>query len=144
MKKVITLIVTLLLAFCIVPTMLANLTITDFNGVGSDVVEVYYRGAPGNPVGSYFDGTVELFFEQSGDKVTVKAIPADYTEVFTLIIAVYDSDGVLVFVSASEQFVGSGELTLDVGDYPLGEYSYKAFCWDMDYIPLFEAAAIEQ
>jgi len=54
--------------------------------------------------------------------------------------AVYGANNYLV----SARIIGfksTGVMDVDFSTYPLGEYYYKVFCWDEDYVPLFEAIA---
>ena len=141
-------------------------------------LEVYYNGETGNPVGSYFDGSLvngslvitmgeTLDFVSgipvSGNRITVPAAsPGESTvlkviaykdnvasPVFThefrcveptsvLYQAVYRANGLLVSV-ATIGFKPPGVMDVDLDTYPLGEYFTKVFCWDENYVPLFDA-----
>jgi len=56
---------------------------------------------------------------------------------------VYRKDsGVLVFVE-SRPFVSSAIVTIDVSAFPLAEYKYKVFCWQSNFVPVYEAIPFE-
>jgi 2',3'-cyclic-nucleotide 2'-phosphodiesterase (5'-nucleotidase family) len=75
-----------------------------------------------------FDGVITTWVET--DK---KAGPN--LIVFT---GVYTPEGVLVYLD-EQRLVSIGEVSVDVSQYPLGKYRYKVFCWDENYVPVFDA-----
>jgi len=150
-------------------------------GASRKTVGVFYKGETGNPIGSYFDGSLEngalvmTFGENldfvsgtllTGSKVTVPVVPGEaalleviaykdgvasvvYTHEFrgvvagsNLLQAVYDASG--YFISLGELgFKSSGVMDVDYVQYPLGVYNYKIFCWDENYVPLYDAVVIK-
>jgi len=102
----------------------------------------------------------------SGNRITVPGIPGQgavleviaykdgvASEVFThdyrcaeptgvLILGTYNAGNYLAAVSTIG-FKPTGVMDIDYNDYPLGEYYYKIFCWNEDYVPLFAALAIK-
>ena len=42
--------------------------------------------------------------------------------------------------SAAAEVITKYQFTLNLADYPIGQYSYKVFCWDKDFVPLALAA----
>jgi len=62
----------------------------------------------------------------------------DQDQVFNLYLAVYTEQGTLVYVQ-DYKFTAYASVGVDVSGYPIGEYKYKVFCWNEDYIPLFDA-----
>ena len=98
----------------------------------------------------------------SGNKITVPATPGEAavleviaykggvaSEVFTYEFRCGTPTGMLFKAAyAASGYMASAELigykasnVMDLGffEYPLGEYYYKVFCWDENYVPLFDA-----
>jgi hypothetical protein len=61
---------------------------------------------------------------------------------FDLYLGVYTNKGVLAYFDYAD-FTASGSMTADVSAYPLGEYRYKVFWWDKNFVPLGEEKSFE-
>jgi len=59
----------------------------------------------------------------------------------TLYQAVY-IPGKNMVSAAAIGYKANGVMDVDYSTYPLGGYFYKVFCWDDNYVPLFDAIAI--
>lgn len=182
-----------------------------FEGTGN-TVDVYYVGDDGEPVGSYFDGSLingdlvttlgeipDSVFGKPVDEagsysinipkpsvaapvvLKIAAYAGDvmtdvFTHTFTLdlafeayiqggrfaaelsngtgtsingkfYLAIYKTDGTLAYVEGSAFSAANGgsashTFTVNVADYPSSQYTYKAFCWNSDVVPVFAAIDI--
>jgi hypothetical protein len=128
------------------PTYIAS-NLTQF-GIGSTkwgTIEV--RVYPGETSGRVevilkYDTAFTAAYSNGTIKVNANTEVDDNSE-FKFIVAVYDKEGKYVYSETSDLFTSYGAAWFNVSKYPRGEYNYKVFCWDEDYIPLFESLLID-
>ena len=97
-----------------------------------DQVPVY---APPYIAGSSFDAKIE------GNEIVTTFVNSGIGTNMVFLIAAYKDDR-LVKLYNHEDFAGGPSLVdfrfpVDFSMYPVGEYTYKAFCWDSNFVPLF-------
>jgi hypothetical protein len=89
----------------------------------------------------------EPFFdsERQSDGNLITTVATDPSLELGIIVftGVYRKDSGVLVTAHSTPFVSGATFSVDLSGYPLNEYKYKVFCWQDNYVPLFEAISFE-